>query len=172
VELAGGDPDSIEFVEMPFPDMPAAMDSGQVDAAWIVEPFVTMSLDLGAHIVSPVLLDIADEWEISTYFTSGTYAEANPEVVDAFRSAINESATYAQEHPDEVRAILDEYLELPEGLADRVILPAWHPGVSRDTFDIYYRMAEERDLLQGDVDLDLLLSYADTGESSSEAASE
>jgi NitT/TauT family transport system substrate-binding protein len=151
VELAGGDPDSIEFVEMPFPDMPAAMDSGQVDAAWIVEPFVTMSLDLGAHIVSPVLLDIADEWEISTYFTSGTYA---------------------QEHPDEVRAILDEYLELPEGLADRVILPAWHPGVSRDTFDIYYRMAEERDLLQGDVDLDLLLSYADTGESSSEAASE
>jgi NitT/TauT family transport system substrate-binding protein len=171
VELAGGDPDSIEFVEMPFPDMPAAMDSGQVDAAWIVEPFVTMSLDLGAHIVSPVLLDIADEWEISTYFTSGTYAEANPEVVDAFRSAINESATYAQEHPDEVRAILDEYLELPEGLADRVILPAWHPGVSRDTFDIYYRMAEERDLLQGDVDLDLLLSYADTGESSSEAAS-
>jgi hypothetical protein len=33
-------------------------------------------------------------------------------------------------------------------------------------------MAEERDLLQGDVDLDLLLSYADTGESSSEAASE
>src|SRR5699024_490599 len=30
VEIAGGDPDSIEFVEMPFPDMPAAMDSGQV----------------------------------------------------------------------------------------------------------------------------------------------
>ena len=38
VRKAGGDPSKIKFVEMPFPDMPAALDDGQVDAAWVVEP--------------------------------------------------------------------------------------------------------------------------------------
>jgi NitT/TauT family transport system substrate-binding protein len=31
----------IQFVEMPFPDMPTALDRGLVDAAMLVEPFVT-----------------------------------------------------------------------------------------------------------------------------------
>ena len=31
---AGGDPKAVKFVELGFPDMPAAVESGQVDAAW------------------------------------------------------------------------------------------------------------------------------------------
>ena len=52
VEKAGGDPESIQFVEMGFPEMPAAVAGGQVDAAWILEPFLTITKDQGAEVVT------------------------------------------------------------------------------------------------------------------------
>ncbi|MGC5616237.1 ABC transporter substrate-binding protein [Georgenia sp. Z1491] len=160
-ELAGVDPTTIEFVEMPFNSMPAAMENGDVDAAWIVEPFVTVAMeDSGAHVVTAVLLDIADEWEIATYFTTDTYANDNQETVEAFQAAISEANAYAQENPDAVREILQSYLDLPDGLEDRVILPGWQPEVSRETVQIYHDMADERGLLDQEVDLDALLEHA------------
>ena len=34
VEKDGGDPSKIQFVELPFPEMPAQLAAGNVDAAW------------------------------------------------------------------------------------------------------------------------------------------
>jgi NitT/TauT family transport system substrate-binding protein len=44
VRKAGGDPSSLEFVELAFPDMPAALEAGRVDAIWVVEPFLSAAL--------------------------------------------------------------------------------------------------------------------------------
>ena len=41
VEQDGGDPESVQFVELPFPDMPAALAQGNVDAVWVPEPFLS-----------------------------------------------------------------------------------------------------------------------------------
>ncbi|MEU0117194.1 ABC transporter substrate-binding protein [Streptomyces bobili] len=38
VRKAGGDPDEVTFVELPFDQMPAALDGGRIDAAMVVEP--------------------------------------------------------------------------------------------------------------------------------------
>ena len=43
LETAGVDPGSVTFVEVPFPDMAAALQSGKVDAAFTVEPFSTQA---------------------------------------------------------------------------------------------------------------------------------
>ncbi len=37
VAEAGGDPSKVTFVEMPFPDMPAHLAAGTIDAAWEAE---------------------------------------------------------------------------------------------------------------------------------------
>ena len=41
VEKDGGDPSTIKFVEVAFPDAPAQLEAGNIDAAWVPEPFVT-----------------------------------------------------------------------------------------------------------------------------------
>ena len=41
IEKAGADPKSVKFVEVPFPDMPAALKNKRVDAVWVAEPFLT-----------------------------------------------------------------------------------------------------------------------------------
>ncbi len=41
IDQNGGDSTSVKFTEVPFPAIAAALDAGRVDAAWVVEPFIT-----------------------------------------------------------------------------------------------------------------------------------
>jgi ABC-type amino acid transport substrate-binding protein len=52
LEKAGVDYESVKYVEVPFPEMAAALEADRVDAAWVVEPFVTQGRRSGAR---PVL---------------------------------------------------------------------------------------------------------------------
>ena len=52
IEKDGGDPNSVKFVEVAFPDAPAALANKQVDAAWILEPFLSKAVAEGGKIVS------------------------------------------------------------------------------------------------------------------------
>nr|WP_257018983.1 ABC transporter substrate-binding protein [Streptomyces sp. TLI_235] len=47
-----GDTSKIKFAEMPFDQMPAAMEGGQVDAAWMGEPALTIAKGQGARVVA------------------------------------------------------------------------------------------------------------------------
>lgn len=70
VRNAGGDPNGIEFVELPFPDAPAALQSGRVDAIWVVEPFVSQALSQGARAVAWNFADAAPDLTVAMYKAS------------------------------------------------------------------------------------------------------
>ncbi|MFD1506930.1 ABC transporter substrate-binding protein [Georgenia yuyongxinii] len=124
VEQAGGDPSTIKFVEMRHPDMVAALDAGQVDVIWEVEPFLTIARQGGAKDVWALYAEATDDLTVATYFTSGAFAESDPEVVDAFATAVKESFAYATDNPYETRAILSEYTEIDPSIYDALTLPA------------------------------------------------
>jgi NitT/TauT family transport system substrate-binding protein len=162
VRADGGDPNSVTFVELPFPNMAAALVAGDVDAAWLVEPFVTLAEGQGIRVLTTPLNDFTDvQVEVSTYFTSTAYAAENPELVERFTTAMVQSLNYAQENPDAVRAILPTYLDIPEEVAAEVRLPEWNTEVSQETFEMYTELPEAQGLLGGEVDLDTLLAQAD-----------
>ncbi|MER5923783.1 ABC transporter substrate-binding protein [Streptomyces mirabilis] len=59
VRKAGGDPSKVKFVELAFDQMPAALDSGQIDAAMVVEPALATVKSQGAtEIASSGLLGL------------------------------------------------------------------------------------------------------------------
>ena len=70
IEKAGGDPQDVNFVEMPYPNMPAALERGDVDAAWTTEPFRTQILEAGGEIVASPMTDLAPNFDSAFYFTS------------------------------------------------------------------------------------------------------
>ena len=159
VRADGGDPDAVTFVELPFPNMAAALLAGDVDAAWLVEPFVTLAAGQGVRVLTTPLNDFTDvQVEVSTYFTSTAYAAENADLVERFTTAMEQSLTYAQENPDAVRAILPTYLDLPPEVAAEVRLPEWNTEVSEETFEMYTELPEAEGLLGGEVDLDTLLA--------------
>ena len=160
VEADGGDPDSIQFVELAFPNMTAAMTAGDVDAAWLVEPFVTIGAPQGVRVLTTPLNDFTDvTMEVSSYATSAQCATKNEDVLARFRTAMDKSLEYAQQNPDAVRAILPTYLDMPAELAAKLRLPEWNTEVSRETLEVFSDLADQNGLLTGgEPDLDALLA--------------
>ncbi|SFP07757.1 NitT/TauT family transport system substrate-binding protein [Amycolatopsis arida] len=125
VRQAGGDPTTIKFVELPFPDMPAAVQQHRVDAAWVVEPFLTVTTRQGARPVAANFAGTDPELMVAAYFTSQQLIDSDPDLVQRFTEAMNESLRYARDHPDEARRILGTYTQIDAETAASLTLPRW-----------------------------------------------
>ncbi|MCW2835040.1 MAG: Nitrate transporter substrate-binding protein [Nocardioides sp.] len=153
----GGDPDEVEFVELGFPDMPAAVANGQIDAAWVVEPFVAISKSQGDRVVAWNLVDTAPDLMLSGYFTSEKLLQEDPELVEDFVAAVTESQEYAMEHPEEARAIVKTYTEIADDVLAALTLPVWTPAVNRESTQTLADLAMQDGLVDQPVDVAALL---------------
>lgn len=154
VRNAGGDPSKVEFVEMPFPNMVAAVQQGTVDSAFLVEPFLTMGM---ADDLKPVFwnwMEVSPDLMASSYFTTGSLAEEDPELVAAFRDAMAESAIYAEENPEETRAILETYTTIPAETVAELRLPRWVDSVNTESLERLIEVSSEDGLLDGELSVD------------------
>ncbi|MBG0851047.1 ABC transporter substrate-binding protein [Streptomyces spinoverrucosus] len=157
VTKAGGDPDQVEFVELAFDQMPAALDGGRIDAAMVVEPaLATVKSQGGREITSP-FIDVAPDLTIAMYFTSTRYAQQNPQVVKKFQDATAESLAYADSHPQEVREIVTTYTKIPPDVLEQVTLPKWPAEPNRASIEALMKLGQADGLFKSTPDLDKLL---------------
>jgi NitT/TauT family transport system substrate-binding protein len=158
VEDAGGDPGSINFVELAFPDMPAAVTGGDVDAAWVVEPFVTVATGQGARKVLANFAEAVDDLTVATYFTTEQVIAEDPQLVDDFQAAIGESLQYAQDNPDEVRRIVTTYTQITPEVAEQMALPAFPQEVNVESLEAVAELMQQYEITSEPVDVDALLA--------------
>ncbi|MEU8241356.1 ABC transporter substrate-binding protein [Actinoplanes missouriensis] len=157
VKKAGGDPSKIEFVEMPFPNMPAALDGGQVDAAWVVEPTLTTIKAAGGREVASTFVDAAPDLSVAAYFASTELIGKNPDLVKRFTEAINESLAYADANPDAVRTILADYTKIDEKNRAALVLPKWPVEINKTSVETLAKLGEQDGIFSGTPDLEKLL---------------
>ncbi|GAA1794243.1 ABC transporter substrate-binding protein [Luedemannella flava] len=157
VRKAGGDPAGIQFVEIGFPQMAAALDNGQVDAAWVVEPTLSATKAAGARPVAWNFVDAAPDLTVAVYFTSTKLTQENPELVRRFAEAINESLQYADTHPDEVRAVLGSYTQISEELRTSMTLPKWPTQINKTSIEALARLGQSDGVFTTAPDLSALL---------------
>jgi len=149
VRKAGGDPDKVKFVEIPFDQMPAALNGGRVDAAWMGDPAKSIAEQQGARIVASPFAETDPKLTVATYFTSTQITQRNPELVKKFTEAMAESLKYASEHPDEARQILTAYTKIDASLLDTLTLPGWPAEVDTASLEKLASLGEQ-DGLFGD----------------------
>ncbi|WP_213454127.1 ABC transporter substrate-binding protein [Rhizomonospora bruguierae] len=157
VRKAGGDPSGIQFVEMPFPNMPAAVANGQVDAAWVVEPSLSEITGAGGRVVAWNYVDPAPDLTVAVYFTSTKLLADDPDLVKRFTEAMNESLAYADAHPDEVRAVLGEYTEIDPAVRAKLTLPKWPTEINRAALETLAGLGQQDGIFTGTPDLGKLL---------------
>jgi NitT/TauT family transport system substrate-binding protein len=157
VEEAGGDPSGVHFVELPFSDAPAAVEGGQVDAAWILEPFLTQAVDAGARVLSYNFSDFHPDLDISCVFATGALIKKDPELVAAFQRAMNKSLEYSQENPAEVRRITGTYTDIEPAVLDRIAIPNFRVEFNREAMEKLGAKATQYGTLSKEPDLDQLL---------------
>ncbi|WP_306319872.1 MULTISPECIES: ABC transporter substrate-binding protein [unclassified Streptomyces] len=157
VRKDGGDPSKVKFVELAFDQMPAALDKGQVDAAQVVEPATATVKAQGGRVIASNYVDTARKLTVAMYFSSSQYIDQHPDIVKKFNAATQQSLTYANGHPDEVRDIVRTYTKIPQSTLDKVTLPAWPAQWNRPSLDTLAKLGDQDGLFAKTPDLDALL---------------
>jgi NitT/TauT family transport system substrate-binding protein len=119
------DVNTLKFVEVPFPDMVPALAQGRVDAAFVVEPFLTAGLDAGNRVAVHAFEETMPGLTVATYFTTEKWAKSNPALLRRFVTAMNQSLDYARTQPDAVRAIVPTYTRITADAAAKIRLPIY-----------------------------------------------
>jgi NitT/TauT family transport system substrate-binding protein len=160
MEKAGADYKKIKYVEVPFPDANAALDTGRIDAAFVVEPFVSQGTAQGANEVTHSFEETAPNYAVATYFVTKEYAAKNKDVLDRFVRAINKSLDYAQTHPDEVRQIVPTYTKIPKDVAAKMKLPQWSSDLNQPSIQQTVDLAQKYGFIKDKPDLGELIRPA------------
>lgn len=154
LERAGVDVSKVKFTEVPFPQMLDSLDSGALDAAVAIEPFVSIGEGAGKRILlsaaegqtEPVLPQ-------GVVMTSEKYADANGDTVEAMQASIEEIGQYANEHDDEVRALIPTFTKVPEALAGKIRLYGWVVPDDDEGWQAWADILAGFDLIEGDIDV-------------------
>lgn len=149
VRLAGGDPSKVKFVEIPFDQMPAALDAGRVDAAWMGDPAMNAAKAQGARIVASPFAETDPKLTVATYFTSTQLTKQKPDLVKKFAAAMTESLKYATDHPDEARQILTTYTKISGDVLNELTLPAWPAEIDMASLEKLASLGETDGLFDG-----------------------
>jgi NitT/TauT family transport system substrate-binding protein len=131
------DVSDLKLTEMPFNVMIAALQQHRVDAALVIEPFVTIALSGGARVLFRPYVEAKPNLAIGTYSATEDYIREHPDVVKAFREAAARTATYIGENPDEYRAALPEITKLDPALAPKVNIPVWRSSMDMESLRFF-----------------------------------
>jgi NitT/TauT family transport system substrate-binding protein len=113
----GVDTTSINLVQLPFGQMPAALAAGDIDAAVVQAPFIAEAEGVGATIIGKPNVETFPDMAVGLYTTSQGYIDQNPDTVKAFADAMVESQQYASENIDKAKETLVTNLNLTEEAA-------------------------------------------------------
>ena len=117
IEKHGGDPRTVKFVEIPFPEMGAAMESHRVDAAMTTEPFSSADLTT-ARSLGPALQSVAPTYMLLGWVATDSWLKTHGEIAEKFASAIRQASQWANTHRKESAAILVKYTKITAAVAE------------------------------------------------------
>jgi NitT/TauT family transport system substrate-binding protein len=157
VRKDGGDPSAVKFTELAFPDQPAALQAGRVDAVFVVEPFQQAVLAQGGRKIASSYVDAAPDLAVALYFISQQLIGSNPDLVKRFTEAMKESLAYADAHPEEARQIIGTYTQISPDVIAKVTLPKWPAEINKDSVRTLADLAKQDGLITKPVDVDALL---------------
>lgn len=131
VEKHGGDPSKVKWVEIPLPQMAAALVNKQIDAFLAVEPFVHVPVRIlkQARVIGYPLGEMAPRLLIASYFGSEAWIEKNVGLVRAFVTAVNRGIDAHNADLGEARAVIAKHTGMKPELLKDMPLPAFEKKI-------------------------------------------
>jgi NitT/TauT family transport system substrate-binding protein len=124
LESRGVDPASLKFLELEPPEMQEALEQGNVDAAWLVEPFLTRATRTAdVKRVVGAFEGPTRNLPVAGWTTTERFVQENPNTAAAFVRAMDAGMRRAVAKPDAVERIIPSYTEIPPALARRLTKP-------------------------------------------------
>ncbi|MEO3809789.1 ABC transporter substrate-binding protein [Sphaerisporangium sp. B11E5] len=121
----------VKFQQYAFPDMPAALATGKVDAAWMTEPVLTaVQKNSGARKIADTMTGAMADFPIAGWTITKKWADANPNTVAAFQRAYLKGQQLAASDRKAVEQILPTYSKITPQDAAVITLGAFPTTLS------------------------------------------
>jgi len=123
---------SVAFVAIPFPQMGEALAARRIDAAWLVEPFVTEAeIRYGAEAIADGDQGATANFPISGYAVTAAWARSYPNTAAAFVRALSRGQRLADTSRPAIEKVLPRYLGVSRQVASLVVTGEFPTGVNR-----------------------------------------
>ena len=143
---------AISPVELPFPEILAAIGRGDVDAGILIEPFVTIGEKQGMRVVHRPWVGIKPGLQIGTMVMAEEKINENPEIVDAFARAVKATAEDIREDPDAFREALPKLVDLDPALAQEINLIQWRGESDMESIQLTGELMAKYGLIDEEID--------------------
>jgi NitT/TauT family transport system substrate-binding protein len=111
IDKNGGTSSAVHFIEFPFPDLPAALAQGRIDAAFVAEPFITEAAPFARTLATPFDL-VAPRWMLGAWFTTPAWANGHREQVQTFGTVMAKTAAWANANQEQSGLLLAKYAKI------------------------------------------------------------
>lgn len=149
----GIDPDEYDLLEVPFSEVPAALDEGRVDAGWSAEPFRASILKAGGGFVGstedPDRMTVAPELQEVAQIGYATRGDEDEAMMEGFRVAMKTAMEQVNEDPQIAIDLALDFAQLPEELADEVAVSTFYPDLTVEDVEKYEDLMVEYGLMDG-----------------------
>jgi len=138
----------VKFVEIPFPQMEAALVAGKIDAASAHEPFPSAALakDVARVLANP-WSDVIGKFLIASWFASEKWLQKNKQTAQAFIAALNRGIDAVGADPKGSRDTIAKWTGLNPDLAGKIPLPVFEKGVSEKDLQVTIDLTQKYKLI-------------------------
>ena len=158
LDTAAVEKQKIKFRAMPFAEMENALKAGTVDAAFMMEPFITKAQrNIGAKILTDTARGPTLDFPMSGYASSKKFADANPKTLKAFRDVLREAQQRAQANKLSVQDSLTSYADVDAPTAALVSVGVFPLSLNPIRLQRVADMMDTEDVLSGRLDVQQLL---------------
>lgn len=158
LEARGVDTSGISFIEIGFPDMLPALAAGRVDAAWEIEPFVSIGVGQGFRPVLWPYVESKPGLQIGSYVANTRYAKEQPKVVEAFQKGVAATAGAIAADPAAFRSALPTLQKVSPESAQKMILPVWRAKSDLGSLQFIAEQMRKYGLVKGEIDVDAMVA--------------
>lgn len=148
----------VEYVAIPFAQMPQALADGRVDGAIISSPFLKTAEDAGAKVLGYPNAELWPNGTIYCFAGTADYLGKNPKVAKAFQDAMKEAILYAKGHQTEVLKTLVDHLKLTAAVAAQQSLATnFVPEINADSINNIQQEMKNQGVIKSTVNVDDLI---------------
>lgn len=149
---AGLSLDDVTLVEIGFPDMVAALETGNVDVIAVVEPFGTIARQtLDANLIVDMFSARLENFPVAGWFVTSDWAAENPNTLAAFNAAFAEATDIAVNEEGALAAIVQTYTNATPELAAALNYPNMVAGLDVEYLQIVSDFMFEQGLIEEEV---------------------
>jgi NitT/TauT family transport system substrate-binding protein len=161
IKASGGDPDKVTYKEVPHPQMEDALRLKQVDAGYMVIPYVALAAAKPefkeiAHPYSTVQLGV----DVGEYLTTSKFLAERPETAKKFIRALRRGIEWYNNNrgKPELLSIVSGFTRIDVGLLSKIKMAPSPMKVDPDQIEKTMKLMIDNKLLRGPVDIKPLIA--------------